>query len=116
LYSNHVEQAKEQIGREMSDEEIIEYYYKNIDAKTKWKKLDNKGVLNSQKKIIGDKIKELTPKLNTQTGSKVKTNATADELVNGASASLDKKWIFIGVGGLVVLTALYLIFRNKSSN
>jgi len=42
LYSNHVEQAKEQIGREMSDEEIIEYYYKNIDAKTKWKKLDNK--------------------------------------------------------------------------
>jgi len=42
LYSNHIEQAKEQIGREMSDEEIIEYYYKNIDTKTKWKKLDNK--------------------------------------------------------------------------
>jgi len=42
LYLNHIEQAKEQIGREMSDEEIIEYYYKNIDTKTKWKKLDNK--------------------------------------------------------------------------
>jgi len=42
LYSNHVEQAKEQIGRDLSDEEIIEYYYKNIDNKTKWKKSDNK--------------------------------------------------------------------------
>jgi len=96
-------------------EEQIEYAFEKNTYEL-WKKLDNKGVLNSQKKIIGDKIKELTPKLNTQTGSKVKTNATADELVNGASASLDKKWIFIGVGGLVVLTALYLIFRNKSSN
>ena len=42
LYSNHIEQAKEQIGRELSDEEIIEYHYKNIDTKTKWKKSDNK--------------------------------------------------------------------------
>ena len=41
LYSNHIEQAKEQIGRELSSEEIIEYYYKNINTKTKWKKLDN---------------------------------------------------------------------------
>ena len=42
LYSNHIEQAKEQIGRELSDDEIIEYHYKNIDTKTKWKKSDNK--------------------------------------------------------------------------
>ena len=42
LYSNHVEQAKEQIGRELSDEEIIEYHYKNTDTKTKWKKSNNK--------------------------------------------------------------------------
>jgi len=96
-------------------EEQIDYA-KGKNTYDVWKKLEGKGFLDSQKKIIADKIKELTPKVNPQTGSKANTNATADELINGSSLTSNKKWIFIGVGGLVVLTALYLIFRNKSSN
>jgi thymidylate synthase len=35
LYSNHIEQAKEQIGREMTDEELLEYVKKDKDILVK---------------------------------------------------------------------------------
>ena len=42
IYENQIDGIKEQMGRELSDEEIIEHHYKNTDTKTKWKKSDNK--------------------------------------------------------------------------
>ena len=69
---------------------------------------------NRMPKIISKARKNNTKE--PATATKVNTTATANELINGTQPTSMKKWIFIGVGGLVVLTALYLIFRNKSSN
>jgi hypothetical protein len=91
-------------------------YAKEKNTYDAWKKLDGKGFLDSQKKVISDKIKELTPKANPQTGSKANTNATADELINGSNVTSNKKWIYIGAGGLILVTALYLLLRKNSSN
>jgi hypothetical protein len=99
---------------ELIEEQID--YAKDKNTYDVWKKLEGKGFLDSQKKIIADKIKELTPKVNPQTGSKANTNATADELINGSSLTSNKKWIYIGAGGLILVTVLYLLLRKNSSN
>lgn len=79
-----------------------------------WKKLSGKAVLDTQKKLIDSKIKELTPK-SSVTNTKVNTQANANEMVNGSSASPYKKWIIIGGIGFLSIGVLYFVFK-KSSN
>jgi hypothetical protein len=93
------------------DDEIE--YAKEKNTYAIWKKLEGRGILDNQKKIITDNIKALTPKVTT--GSKVDTTATANELVNGTEPTSMKKWIIIGAGGLLVIGVLFFVFR-KSSN
>jgi hypothetical protein len=94
-------------------EDEIEYA-KEKNTLLTWKKLEGKGILDTQKKIISDNIKALTPK-ESATGTKVNTTATANELVNGTQPTSMKKWIIIGAGGLLVIGLLFFVFR-KSSN